>query len=54
LRLDYYSIRAREFDFYIRFLKNFPKEVYPDNHLASLFVLPNVLMTTALSKIESR
>ena len=51
LRIDYYSIRAREYKFLIKFLKQLPSEVYPDEaELTSYLVLPNFLMSAALAK----
>lgn len=50
LRIDYYAIRAKEFK-YLQFLaKQLGKEVYPDAPNASFLVLPNLLMSLALSK----
>jgi hypothetical protein len=30
LRIDYYAIRAKEFDFLRKFVENYGKELYPD------------------------
>ena len=50
LRIDYYAIRAREFEYFIDFTKQLAAETYQEtNKIVSVLVLPNLLMTTALA-----
>ena len=49
LRIDYYAIRAKEYKFLIKLIKQLPQEVYQDEFVSYL-VLPNLLMSAALAK----
>lgn len=53
LRIDYYAIRAKEFQFLCDFVEQFAREIYYDKDNAlhsSVLILPNLLLTTALAK----
>jgi hypothetical protein len=51
LRIDYYAIRAKEFKYLRQLIKQLPFEVHPGQpELVSYLVLPNLLMSTALSR----
>ena len=53
LRLDFYAVRAHEYDYLIDFTKKVCLEIYPDDtdsQNASLLIIPNLLMTTSLAK----
>jgi hypothetical protein len=51
LRIDYYAIRAKEYKYLIKLIKQLPFEVHPDKpELASYLVLPNLLMSSALAR----
>lgn len=52
LRMDYYADRAREYNYLLRLIKELPNEIYPEEPMASLLVLPNLLMTAALAGYE--
>jgi hypothetical protein len=49
LRMDFYSVRAHNEQFFLDFLTQFPVEVYQDPS-ATLLVLPNLLMSAGLAK----
>lgn len=51
LRIDYYAIRAKEFNYLRQLIKQLSFEIYPDQpDLVSFLVLPNLLMSTALAR----
>ena len=52
LRIDFYSIRAKEYKFLLDFIRRFPLEVYPtvSPESSSLLLLPNLLLTSSLAK----
>jgi Transcriptional repressor TCF25 len=50
LRIDFYALRAHEYQLYIDFVRRLPLELNPEDPSASLLVLPNVLMSVALAK----
>eukprot|EP00347_Sterkiella_histriomuscorum_P013411 403364808 len=52
LRLDFYTLRAHEYQFLIDFCRNFTKEIYPEDQQASVLIIPNLMMTTSLAKYQ--
>lgn len=52
LRLDFYALRAHEYQYLLDFIKRLPMELYPDDQNVSLLILPNILMTSALAKYQ--
>lgn len=50
LRIDFYALRAHDYQLYIDFVRRLPLELYPEEPSSSLLILPNVLLSTALAK----
>lgn len=50
LRIDFYAVRAHEYQYLLDLVKKLPLELYPEVPNASLLILPNFLMTCALAK----
>jgi hypothetical protein len=50
LRLDFYALRAHEYDFLIDFIRRLPFELHQDEPSSSLLILPNILISVALAK----
>jgi len=50
LRIDYYAIRAKNYEFLKEFCVRYAKEVYEDRKNTSILIMPNLLLTSALSK----
>lgn len=51
LRIDFYAIRAKEFDWIKKFTKNFYKE-RSEKGFSTLLLLPNLLLTQCLAQFE--
>ena len=52
LRIDYYTIRAKSYDFLLNFMHQFPQETYDFNDetkISCVKLLPNLLMSSALA-----
>lgn len=54
LRLDYYAIRGKEYKLLINFVKKITTEIYPEEKMASLLIMPNYLFTVPLAKYFDR
>jgi len=54
LKIDYYALRSGEIDFIKRFVKHFSFEFYRHNQNETLYLLPNLLFSSALAKFLSR
>lgn len=50
LRIDYYAIRAKNYEFLKELCVRYAKEVYEDKKNTSILIMPNLLLTGALSK----
>jgi Transcriptional repressor TCF25 len=50
LRVDFYALRAHEYQLYIDFIRKMPLELYPEEPSSSLLIMPNVLLSTGLAK----
>ena len=51
LRIDYYSIRAKQYQFLLDFVNNYSNEVFGknDENISCVKLLPNLLMSSALA-----
>lgn len=54
LKIDYYALRSGEIDYFKRFVKDFSYEFYRQNQNETLYMLPNLIYSTALAKFLSR
>ncbi len=52
LRVDFYTLRAREYQLFLDFVRKLPIELYPDEPSASLLILPNILLSMGLAKYQ--
>lgn len=52
LRVDFYTLRAREYQLFIDFVRRLPSELYPEEPSASLLILPNILLSMGLAKFH--
>ncbi len=52
LRIDFYALRAHDYQLYIDFVRRFPLELNPDEPCSSLLILPNVLLSVGLAKFS--
>ena len=52
LRIDFYALRAHDYQLYIDFIRRLPLELYPDEPCSSLLILPNVLLSVSLAKFS--
>jgi hypothetical protein len=50
LRFDYYAIRGKEYSLLTNFVKQMPRETYPEEKMSSLLIMPNFLFTIPLAK----
>ncbi len=50
LRIDFYALRAHNYQLYIDFVRHLPQELYPEDPSSSLLIIPNVLISLSLSK----
>ena len=50
LRMDFYALRAHEYQLFIDFVRKLPNELYPEEPSATLLILPNILLSLGLSK----
>lgn len=51
LRLDFYAVRAHEYQLFLEFVSKLPQELYPDEPSSTLLILPNILLSTGLAKL---
>lgn len=54
LKIDYYALRSGEIDFMSRFVSEFCKEMYEPKHNETIYLLPNMMYSTALARFLSR
>ena len=54
MRIDFYAIRAKEFDFLLKFVEQLPREINPDDAISSYLVYPNLLLTCGLAKSNKK
>jgi hypothetical protein len=55
LRIDYYSIRAREYEYLLQFVEGFSTQIYGNTEsdkISCLKLLPNIMMTTSFAKLQ--
>lgn len=50
LRIDFYALRAHEYQLYIDLIRRLPLELSPDQPTQSLLIMPNVLISVSLAK----
>lgn len=50
LRLDFYAIRAHEYQYFLDLVRNLTKEIYPEENSSTLLIVPNLLLSSALAK----
>jgi hypothetical protein len=50
LRLDFYALRAHDYQTYIDFVRKLPLELHAEEPSSSMLILPNVLLSVALAK----
>jgi hypothetical protein len=50
LRIDYYAIRAKEYDYILKLVDNFANQFYKySDKISSIRLMPNFMMTSALA-----
>ena len=49
LRIDFYALRAHEYNLYLDFVRQLPREL-SQSETESLLILPNVLLSVGLAK----
>ena len=50
LRLDFYQLRAHDYQTYIEFVRKLPLELHSDEPSSSMLIMPNVLLSVGLAK----
>lgn len=53
LRIDFYALRAHDYQLYIDFIRRLPLELHPEEPCSSLLILPNVLLSVGLAKFST-
>jgi Transcriptional repressor TCF25 len=53
LRIDFYALRAHEYQLFLDFVRKLPVELHPDIFSSSLLILPNILISVGLAKHQS-
>jgi hypothetical protein len=53
LRIDFYALRAHDYQLYIDFIRRLPLELHPEEPCSSLLILPNVLLSVGLAKFSA-
>jgi hypothetical protein len=53
LRLDFYALRAHDYQTYIDFVRKLPLELYPEEPSSSMLIMPNVLLSVSLAKHQT-
>lgn len=53
LRIDYYAMRAKEYDYILQFKDNFANQIYKNSDkISCIRLMPNFMMTGALAQLQ--